>query len=246
MALKTSTFNLRLHHRLKAVIGWSTQMNFSQEPIFQWLSQYAYEPHMVFAAVFVMMMASGFGLPIPEEVTIISVGILSYMGAHPELFPPPTPGAAVVSGYPAAFFTFGCIFMADLVVFFIGRKFGRKLMVHPKFAHLFSSGVMTKINSWTGKYGPYAAFIFRITPRICFPAHLALGMSPLPSWKFAAVDGLAGLISVPTQVLLIYYYGEEILKVIHKFKIGLGICLITGLLCYFAYKLYKKFRGAAV
>ncbi len=74
-------------------------MDFAAQPFFQWISQYAYEPTMVYCAIFVMMMASGFGLPLPEEVYIVSVGILAYMGAHPDLFPPPFVGAPVVNGY---------------------------------------------------------------------------------------------------------------------------------------------------
>jgi hypothetical protein len=47
------------------------------------------------------------------------------------------------------------------------------------------------------------------------------------------VDGLAALISVPTQILLIFHFGEPILKTMHSLKIYIGIALlilIVGLL----------------
>jgi membrane protein DedA with SNARE-associated domain len=217
-------------------------MSFAQEPIFQWLAQYAYEPEMVYLAVCGMMIASGFGLPIPEEVTIISAGILAYMGANPQIFPPPYPGAPVLDGYQIAFFTMFMVMLADSVVFAIGRIFGRRLMIHPKFSRVFKPAVMEKIQNWTNKYGAFAAFLFRFTPGVRFPAHLALGMSPLPLWKFIAVDGFAALISVPTQVLLIYHYGEPILAALHKFKIYIGTALLIGGVLYIGYRLVQRFK----
>lgn len=217
-------------------------MSFAQEPVFQWLAQYAYEPQMVYIAVFAMMIASGFGLPIPEEVTIISAGILAYMGSHPHLFPPPYPGAPVVSGYGIAFFTMFSVMLADSVVFSIGRIFGRRLMIHPRFSKVFRPSVMEKIQNWTNKYGAFATFLFRFTPGLRFPAHLALGMSPLPMWKFLTVDGFAALISVPTQVLLIYHYGEPILAALHKFKIWIGSGLAIAIVLYLIYRLSLRFK----
>lgn len=221
-------------------------MHFGQEPIFQYLAQYAYEPGMVYAGVFVMMLASGFGLPLPEEVTIISVGVLAYMGAHPELFPPPFPGAPVINGYEAAFFTFLSVVISDFLVFMIGRTGGRKLMMLPRFRGFFEGPVMDRINRFVRKYGIYAAFIFRFTPGIRFPAHLFLGMSKFSVISFLIVDGFAALISVPTQILLVYHYGEEILSVMYKFKVYVGIILGVVLLFLLVRKIYFYFRNKKI
>lgn len=199
----------------------------SQEWIFQTLSAYAYEPELIYLIVFGMMVASGFGLPIPEEVTIISVGLLAYMGAHPEMFPPPVGAERPIGGYEAAAVTTFCIIFADMLVFMIGRKFGRAIMNRPRWRENFGKRVMDRINSLCNRFGIYAAFIFRFTPGIRFPAHIALGMSDLKSWKFFMMDSLAALISVPTQILLIFHYGEEILKVFKQFKIA--ILIIAGI-----------------
>lgn len=200
-------------------------MSFHQEPIFQFLAQYAYEPQMVYIFVFGMMIASGFGFPMPEEVTILSVGILTYMGANPDLFPPPYEGAPTVHGIEAAMVTLFSVLFADCLVFALGRVFGRKLMNHPRFSRLFPQSVIDRINGFVKKYGVMAAFVFRFTPGIRFPAHIILGMSHFSKYYFVLVDGVAALISVPTQILLIYYYGEPILKTMSKFKIGILVIL---------------------
>lgn len=221
-------------------------MSFAQEPIFQWLSQYAYQPEVVYFGVFAMMIASGFGFPMPEEVTIVSVGIITYMGAHPEHFPPPFPGAPVVNGYEAAAITLFSVVFADLLVFSIGRFFGRKLMKRHWFKRLFSDDRMARVNEFMKKYGVYAAFIFRFTPGLRFPAHIAMGMTNFSMWQFVLVDGFAALISVPTQILLIYHYGEPILGALQKFKYVIFGALALALIAYFVRKLYLRLRTRAV
>ncbi|MFN7728261.1 MAG: DedA family protein [Bdellovibrio sp.] len=220
-------------------------MSFAQEPIFQWLAQYAYQPEVVYFGVFAMMMASGFGFPLPEEVTIISVGIITYMGAHPEHFPPPYPGAPVVNGYEAAAITLVSVIFADLMIFSIGRFFGRKLMKRSWFKRLFTDKVMARVNAFMTKYGVYAAFIFRFTPGLRFPAHVAMGMTNFPMWQFALVDGFAALISVPTQILLIYHYGEPILEALQKFKFVIFGALAVALVFFIVRKVYLRTQSSA-
>ncbi|PWU15163.1 MAG: DedA family protein [Bdellovibrio sp.] len=216
-----------------------SMMSFHQDWIFQWMKQYAYQPLMVYGGIVFMMIASGFGLPVPEEVTIVSVGLLSYMGAHPDLFPPPEVGTRPMNGYEAAVVTLVSVVAADLLVFTLGRTFGRKIVRSERFHEMFADKVMSRINTFTKKYGVYAAFVFRFTPGIRFPAHIAMGMSEhLPMWQFFLVDGSAATISVPTQILLIYHYGETILTLIHRFKMMI-LAVLAGVL--FIWVLRKLF-----
>ena len=63
-------------------------------------------------------------------------------------------------------------------------------------------------------------------------------MTHFPFLKFIAIDGLAILISVPTQVLLANHFGEHILGIIKKFKLVL-FSVIALVALYF---LFKKAR----
>jgi membrane protein DedA with SNARE-associated domain len=217
-------------------------LSLANEPIFQWMSQYAYEPGMVYGAIFTMMLLSAFGLPLPEEVTLISVGILAFMGGNPDLFPPPFPGAPVINAYEAAVVAFFAVYCSDFLIYGIGRRWGRKLLYSRRFSKIFKTEMMEKVEAWTHKYGAYACGIFRFTPGVRFPGHLACGMLKFPIWKFAVIDGVAAAVSVPTQILLLAHYGEPILKHLHKFKMwvfGIGFLL---LIAFIAYKLKQKWR----
>lgn len=215
-------------------------MHFGHEPVFQWLAQYAYQPGMVYGILFGMMIASAFGVPIPEEVSILSVGVLSYMGKHPELFPPPYPGAPVIKGWEAAIFVAFTVFLSDNIIFWLGRTFGRKILRHKRFKDFFEGPTMERINRFVKKYGIYATFIFRFTPGLRFPAHIFLGMSKFSVGAFMLVDFLAVIVSVPTQVLIVDHFGEEIISTVYRFKTYVAIALAIVIVLWGAKKILQK------
>ena len=201
------------------------------------LAPYAYEPSWIYFFLIAMMLFSAVGLPFPEEATLVSVGLLAYMGSNPDLYPPPFEGAPHVNPKMAAAVALMAVLLSDLLIYSIGRLFGRKIFEWKPIKSVLSEENRLKIEEWTQKYGAYACGIFRFTPGLRFPGHLACGMLRFPAWKFALIDGIAALISVPTQILLLAYYGDTILKFIKQFKIALLCIFLLGL----GYILYKKY-----
>lgn len=218
-------------------------MNLADEKIFQILSAYAYSPNHVYLGLVLMMLLSSVGLPIPEEVTLVSVGILAFMGTHPHLFPPPFDGAPVVNVHVAAWLAFGIVLFSDTLIYTIGRLWGRRLVEHPKMLRFCPPSMLEKVEKWTVKYGIYACVMFRFTPGVRFPGHLACGILKFPIWKFIAADAAAALVSVPTQIYLIAFYGESILKKLQEFKILVGIVLGILLIFFVVKYFYKKFNN---
>ncbi|MFN8790860.1 MAG: DedA family protein [Bdellovibrionales bacterium] len=194
-------------------------MSLAEQPIFQFLSQYAYEPQWVYLAVVGMMLASGFGFPLPEEVTLISVGVLAFMGSRPDLFPPPPGDVTPVNMHHAAIVAFLAVMMSDFLIYAIGRLWGRRILYHPRMRKLVSEESLRKVEAWTHRYGMVAVFVFRFTPGVRFPGHLVCGIMKLKLWKFLSVDGFAAAISVPTQIYLLAIYGEPILKFLQEVKL---------------------------
>lgn len=219
-------------------------MDFLQGEIFGTFMQFACEPGWVYTVLIVMMLLSAVGLPIPEEVTLLSVGFLAYMGTHHEKFPDLQCAAdsSRVNVHVAAIVAFVAVVGSDFLIYFIGRVFGRKLLYHPRVHKFFPEHLMKRVETWTHKYGAYACGIFRFTPGLRFPGHLACGMLKFPAWKFLTIDGIAALISVPTQIYLIAHYGEEILTFLKDFKIGVAIIIGLALIYFLGRKLVQRFR----
>jgi membrane protein DedA with SNARE-associated domain len=201
---------------------------------------------MVYLGVIAMMVASAFGLPIPEEVTLVSVGFLAFMGSRPDLFPPPFPGAPVVNVHEAAFISFLAVFGSDFLIYGVGRKWGRKILYHPRMRKMISEASIIRVENWTKQYGNFAVFVFRFTPGVRFPGHLATGMLKFPAWKFAIIDGLAAAVSVPTQIYLLAHFGKEILVYFSRFKLVLFAFLVVGLIVFLFKKYQNRNRGQTV
>ncbi len=207
-------------------------MDIANQPIFQFLAQYAYQPELVYLAVVGMMLASGFGLPLPEEVTLLSVGVLAFMGSRPDLFPPPALGATPVNMHHAALVSFTAVVMADSLIYGLGRMWGRKFLYHEKMRRIVSVEALQKVEERTKRYGMVAVFAFRFTPGVRFPGHLACGAMKFEFWKFLLVDFFAALISVPTQIYLVAIYGEPIIKFLQEVKIVIFALLALALMIF--------------
>lgn len=206
-----------------------------EEWILSLFSQSVYEPYMVYFGVSVIMFASSFGFPIPEEVTLISVGFVAFMGSRPDLYPPPYPGAEPVNLIVLANVCFFSVIISDFIVYSIGRIYGKRILTNKWVVKLVSSETQERIQSLAHKYSFWISGIFRFTPGLRFPGHLSCGVMGIPVWKFLLVDGMAALLSVPTQVLLVAHFGEVIVEKIKLINRGVAY-IVFGLLLYFITK----------
>lgn len=213
---------------------------FSQQALMAFFQGYAYEPMKVYAFITVFMFASSFGLPVPEELVLLTSGLVAYMAHHPELYPPPYPGAEGVNVLTLSIVCFLAVFGSDLVVYFIGKFFGTKIIKTKFFQKQVAGKGFDTINSWFQKYGGWACGIFRFTPGLRFPGHMSCGLLGIPVWKFAAVDGMAALLSVPTQVYFVATYGEVILSKVAEFKKYLLIAAAIFFVFWLIRKIYQK------
>ncbi len=175
------------------------------------------------------MILSAFGLPLPEEVVLISSGLVGYTALHPDKFPPPYPGAPVVNVYILAIASFVSVVFSDYLIYFLGQKFGKRILYSRFFSRMINPKRMIKIEEWVKAYGYFACVIFRFTPGIRFPGHLMCGAMGLNTLGYLAIDSTAALISAPTQVLLAAFYGNEILHYLREFKIIVIIAVVIAL-----------------
>ncbi|MEI6834155.1 MAG: DedA family protein [bacterium] len=219
-------------------------MSLADNPTAALLLQYAYEPTMVYLLIVFLLTASSFGLPFPEEMVLLSAGLLAHIGSNPHLYPPPYPGAVGVSIPLTAVICFFAVFLSDLLVFWLGKRFGSRMLRHPWAQKIISPKGFEKISEWTVKFGPLACGVFRFTPALRFPGHFACGATGIKYSTFIAVDGTAALLTVPTQVLLMAHFGEKVLSLLKDIKIVIAVvlCLVVLVMIF---KILSKKRSAA-
>ena len=215
----------------------------TESAILEIFSNYAYQPYLVYGFVILFMTASSFGLPIPEEVTLVSAGLVAYMAQHPALYPPPTPDAEGENLIVLSVICFLAVLGSDLLIYTIGKVYGAKVIETDFFNKHVGQTRFAKINATFNKYSYWACGIFRFTPGVRFPGHMTCGLMRVPVWQFLLVDGLAALISVPTQVILVANYGEVILDKMKEFKLVLFGLIVSVIVFFLIKKAINHYRN---
>lgn len=200
----------------------------------------ALNPLAVYGAICLFMLGSAFGIPIPEEVILVSAGFVGHAALFPES--PHPPGASVVNIHILAVVSFCAVLGADYLIYSIGKKFGPRLFEKKWFQRMVPPDRVGKVQRWMQKYGYWPVIVFRFTPGVRFPGHLVCGASGLSPWKFIGVDTVAALVSVPTQIYFVGFYGKEILSTFKTFKMYLFAALAIALLI-FAIRKLKEARA---
>ncbi len=191
---------------------------FSIDLLISYLSSVSY------LAIFFLFIATGVGLPIPEELALLVLGYL----ARVEVFN--FVSLMVVS--------FLAIFASDNLGFYIGRnnkKWFHRLVSKEKFAlakeHLRFHG---------GKTIFFSRFVCVL--RVLFP--IVAGSAGMSWKKFVLIDTSAILIMVPLFMALGYYSGpyvEHIAKAIVSLdRIALFVALIIIVIAFLSYRRIRK------
>lgn len=152
------------------------------------------------AMIFGMLILCGFGLPIPEDITLIAAGILSGIQVNT------THGHFLLM---LAFCLAG-VLIGDGIMFIGGRLFGYKLQKYTPLRKVLPPSRFAWVQRQFRKYGVWALFFARFMPGLRAPIYLTAGMSRRVSYlKFLLLDGAAALISVPVWVGMGHYGAQN-------------------------------------
>jgi len=186
--------------------------------------------HMSYAAMFLLLLACGFGLPMPEDIILVTGGILAASG--------------IVDPYITIVLCICGVLCGDGAIFFIGRRFGPAIKTAPGFRRLFTPKRDAKVSQVFQRYGDKVIFMARFMPGLRMPIFMTTGAYQVPPWKFFLLDGFAALISVPVWVYLGFLFGDnlELLeRKIRHLQTGMFLGLIGIAVAVIAYfKLRRK------
>ncbi|MFZ7229482.1 DedA family protein [Avibacterium avium] len=141
-----------------------------------------------FAVLFVLIIC-GFGVPIPEDITLVSGGVISGLGyTNPHIM-------LVVS-------MLG-VLIGDSAMYWLGRAYGVKILRFRPIRKMLTLKRLQMVRSQFDKYGNRVLFTARFLPGLRAPIYMVSGITRRVSFvRFMLIDFLAAIISVPIWVYL--------------------------------------------
>jgi membrane protein DedA with SNARE-associated domain len=173
-----------------------------------------------YPVLFGMLLFSGLGVPIPEDVPLIAAGVLSRHG-----------GLSVVEASVACSLF---VLSRDLLVYGLGYRFGETLLENRWGQKLVREKDLRRVEGKVRDNGAAVIFIGRFLPGLRAAVFFAAGKAKIPPAKFLAVDALAAILSIPAFIYAGYLCAANIdalMGVLREFR-GLLICsaLVAGAL----------------
>jgi membrane protein DedA with SNARE-associated domain len=185
----------------------------------------------VYAKLAGILLLCGLGLPIPEDISLISAGYLAHLGT--------------VELHSIFIVCFVAVLGGDTLAFTVGRQFGTKILAS-RFGHrYFNPKRQRRVRAYFRRYGSKVIFIARFLPGLRFSIFLSAGMLHVRPYVFIVYDSLAALLSVPFLVYSAWYFGDRIDQVIKWAKRSeYGILALIGVvLIYAVIKILRKRRA---
>jgi membrane protein DedA with SNARE-associated domain len=179
-----------------------------------------------YLAIILVLVLTGSGFPIPEEVPVIAAGILSANGTLDPLM---------------AFLC--CLFGAiggDCVVYWVGYHFGRGVLRdHRWWARFITPEREAQIEQKFRRHGLKVFFIARFLVGLRSPVYLTAGILRVSFRRFFLIDLICATAVVGTFFGLTYLFGKHIAEYANSVASIVSLVVVIVLGC-FGYRLWRR------
>ena len=160
-----------------------------------------------YIAVFLVLVACGLGLPIPEDITLVAGGVICGLSD------------SLINVHYMFIISLIGVLVGDFCMFMTGRILGPRVTKLPFLRRIFTDKIYNKMQEKAHRYGPRILFVARFLPGLRAPIYVTAGISRKVSYlKFLLMDGSAALISVPIWVYAGYYFAYDLDLLVHWVK----------------------------
>src|SRR3954463_11546581 len=153
-----------------------------------------------------ILLLCGFGLPIPEDISLIAAGYFSWRGDQ-GLYPGLNVHKTLLVCLPA-------VLAGDTIAFFIGRRFGRRVLASNLARRYFTPRRQLRVRAYFRKFGSKVVLVGRFTPGLRFTIFFTAGTLHVRPAVFFIYNFAAAAISVPGLVYCPCFFGSKIDRVV--------------------------------
>lgn len=181
-----------------------------------------------YLGLFLVLLACGFGLPLPEDIPLLLSGYLVHRGLADLTLMCVVGMVGVLCG--------------DSIMFFLGRRYGEHIVEHPLLMKLITRPRLAWAEQQFLNRGAPVVFVGRFMAGARSVVFLTAGIFKMPYWKFVLMDGSAALISVPLWVILAAKFGDKAEAAVEQVKSAGGWAIAGLAVVLIAYVLWRRNR----
>lgn len=172
-----------------------------------------------YPGVFLALLATGLGVPIPEELPIVIAAIMSRW--------------QVMHWSGALGSCLGGVLAADMLLYAVGRHFGRRILEWPTARRILTPEREARVMDAYRRHGLKFLVMARLVMGLRAAAFLAAGLVRVPFLRFLVVDLAAVLVSVPLAFGLAYAIADSVAPALERVQalqlwIGGSIVLVAA------------------
>jgi membrane protein DedA with SNARE-associated domain len=149
-------------------------------------------------AVFLSLVTTPLGNPIPEDISLFAAGVLASMGTSHIV-------TALAIGYLG-------VILGDCIAWTMGRKIG--LSPTGFMARIAGAKQLARIESFYERWGNWTIVICRQFPGFRLPCFFFAGASGVPFKRFILIDGSAALVTTNVFVWLGYIFAHDMVQIL--------------------------------
>jgi membrane protein DedA with SNARE-associated domain len=185
-----------------------------------------------YLGIFVGILLTGLGFPMPEELPIVLGGALA--GGHQRVYWVIMLPVCIVG-----------VVIGDSFLYGIGRVWGARLVQRPFVAkHLLTPEKLASITENFHKYGIKILLFARLTPGIRAPIFLTAGITRLPLSHFLLADGIYAIPGVSLLFVLGYFFTDSMVALVkgdlETVKRVVILVVVVAVTAYFCYRFLRR------
>jgi membrane protein DedA with SNARE-associated domain len=193
----------------------------------QFLEEFTY------AGIFIALFLAGLGVPLPEEVPVLTAGVLAHEQVVRWWLALPVCVVGVLSG--------------DTVLYWVGRHWGERVLAWRLVRRVLSREREEALKESYRRHGVKIVFTARHVMGLRAAAFLTAGIARVPFPRFLAADFAASMLGVPLSFGLAFFFTDQLERImtdVRRVERWALLALFGAVAVFIAVRAWR--RGAAV
>jgi len=190
--------------------------------------------HFPYVGIFALLVLGDLGFPFPEDTTLLLSGFLIAQD--------------VIKPLPTLLIVYSGLLMTDFSLYWVGKKYGKRVVEHKRFRRIISPERLLKIEEKFKKWGLLIVFFGRHLIGVRAQIFLAAGVMGMSAIKFFLADAASAILTV-TLMVGIGYWGGSSIQILKKDVTRIGhaaivvfLILLAAWIFFIYFKSRRKFK----